>query len=180
MKSVYKKWNLFLGLVAAAALLTQAPLHAGNVAQVKKEFNDYFKEFPWIGLIANKISYGPITISDVNIDDADKLAIVEPGETLHGSLRYKVHSKYLDSLHRYHLVIGIKGLGAQECVTHSYGIWDSKGKGRFSLKAPLEPGVYEVRFLFTEALTCDKAQEAWNSGADLPTSAATIGVIIVE
>lgn len=169
-----------VGLATAVLCLT-TPLYALGVSkQTKKEFNEYFKEFPWIGLIANKISYGPITIYDVNIDDADKLAIVAPGETLHGSLRYKVHSKHLDSLHRYHLVIGIKGQGAQDCVTHTLGIWDSKGKGRFTLKAPLQTGVYEVRFLFTEGLTCEGAQDAWNSGVDTPTSAATIGVIIVE
>lgn len=174
------KWKSLLGMAALAFFAVSMPLTAGVTSGAKKDMNDYFQEFPWIGLIVNKINYGPITISDVNIHDGDKLALAAPGETLNGSLKYKIDSKDLELLHRYHLVIGIKGLGAQDCVTHNFGIWDSKGKGEFTLKAPEKAGVYEVRFFFTEGLTCDGAREAWNTAQDKPTAAATIGIIIVE
>lgn len=174
------KWKSLLTMAAFAVVALSVPLFAGVTSEAKEKWNDYFQEFPWMGLIADKINYGPITISDVNIHDGDKLAVVAPGETLKGTLRYRVNSKDLEALHRYHLVIGIKGQGAQDCVTHNLGMWDSKGRGKFTLKAPQKAGLYEVRFLFTEGLTCEGAREAWNSGQCQPSAAATIGVIIVE
>lgn len=167
-----KKWAVLLTMTATAFILFTQPLTA--------RISDYLKECPWIGLIANEITYGPITVSNVHVHDGDKLAFVVPGETLNGSLKYKIKAKDLSSLHLYHLIIGIKGVGAQECVTHNLGVWNTKGKGRFNLKAPLEKGIYEVRFQLTEGLTCEEAQNVWNSGQETPNSSATIGVIIVE
>lgn len=155
-------------------------LVSSDTFEAKKPLSEYLQECPWIGLIANQITYGPITVSNVNIHDGGKLAFVSPGETLNGWLKYKVESKNLDSLHLHHLVIGIKNEGAQDCITHSLGIWNSKGTGHFTLKAPEKPGIYEVRFLFTEALSCACARAAWNSGHERPSAAATIGIIIVE
>ncbi len=172
-----KKWII---LSAMTFCLSLSSLTAGITSEAKKTFKDYFQECPYIGLIADKITYGPITISEVNIHDGNKLAIVSPEETLKGSLRYKVDSKDLHMLHLYHMVIGIKGAGAQDCITHSLGFWDSKGKGNFTLVAPEKPGIYEVRFLFTDAATCDEARHSWKSGLDVPSSAATVGIIIVE
>lgn len=168
-----------LTLACCAFLISTQSLSA-ETHSAKKSLNEYFKECPWLGLIANKITVGPVTVSDVSIHDGDKLAYAEPGETLNGMLKYKVKSDDLDSLHLYHVVIGIKGQGAQDCATHNLGIWNSKGHGKFSIKAPVEPGIYEVRFLFVEGVTCEAAQDIWNSGKETPSAATTIGVIIVE
>jgi hypothetical protein len=164
----------------AIAISTFLFVTSVTALDVAKPLKDYLQECPWLGLIANQITFGPITVSNVHIHDKDKLAIVAPGEKLNGSLKYKVDAKDLESLHRYHLVIGIKGEGAQDCVTHNLGIWNSKGTGNFTLKAPEKQGIYEVRFLLSEGLTCCGARDVWNSGQDKPSSAATIGVIIVE
>lgn len=179
MKLFDSKTSKWLGLSLCALLLSSTALSADYQA-AHKPLNDYFKECPWLGLIANKITVGPITISDVSIHDGDKLAYASPGETLNGMLKYKVKAKDLDSLHLYHLVIGVKDQGAQDCVTHNLGVWDTKGHGRFTLKAPDAPGIYEVRFLLTQGLTCSAARDTWNSGVEEPTSSATIGIIIVE
>jgi hypothetical protein len=175
-----QKWKSWLGMSFLALLAITTPLAAGVTSEAKKKLNDYFQEFPWIGLVADKLNYGPITIRDVNIHDGDKLALVAPGEKLNGTLKYKINSKHLEALHRYHLVIGIKEEGAQDCVTHNLGLWSSKGTGKFTLKAPKKAGVYQVRILFTEGLTCEGAREAWNTEKGQPSAAATIGVIIVE
>jgi hypothetical protein len=169
-----------LGIAVCAFLFTCNSLTAGVTSDAKKYLNSYYQECPWLGLIANEISYGPIKISDVNIHHGDKLAVVAPEETLHGTLKYRIQSKDLESLHLYHLVIGIKGEGAQDCITHSLGVWGSKGKGTFTLVAPKKPGIYEVRFLLTDGLTCENARNSWNSDGEEPSNAATIGVIIVE
>ena len=178
-----------LGIIALSVLVLFNPLNARDCKNVcprecrkecKEPLNSYFKEFPWMGLIANKISYGPITLSDVDLQDGHRLAVVGPGETVHGSLHYSVRAEDLDLLHRYHLVVGLKGQGAQDCVTHNYGLWNSRGEGTFTIKAPKKPGVYEVRFILSEGITCEKARDEWNLGHETPTSSATIGVLIVE
>jgi hypothetical protein len=168
-----------LGMIISTFLLLNNTASA-DTPEPKKHFTEYLQECPWIGLVAKQITYGPITISNVTIHEGDRLVFVSPGEMLHGFLKYEVESKDLDSLHLYHLVIGIKNEGAQDCITHNLGIWDSKGTGHFTLKAPDKPGIYEVRFLFTEGLSCACAREAWNSGHEKPSAAATIGIIIVE
>jgi hypothetical protein len=174
-----KKGMQLLGMTMSTFFLLTSSVCA-DTSDAKRPFSEYLQECPWIGLIANQITYGPITISNVNIHDGDKLAFVAPGETLNGMLKYKVDAKDLTSLHLYHLVIGIKKEGAQDCITHNLGMWNSKGHGHFTLKAPEKPGIYEVRFMFTEGLTCARARDAWNSDAEKPSSAATIGIIIVE
>lgn len=141
--------------------------------------SDYIKDYPWVGLISDEITYGPVTVSHIHIKNSDKLVIATPGEVLHGNLRYKINSDK-EKISFHHLVIGIEGEGAQDCIMHSMGLWDNKGKGKFTLTAPTEPGIYEVRFLYDEGLTCSKAREAWNSGAKDPSSLATIGAIIVR
>jgi hypothetical protein len=175
-----KKWVITLGVAAFAFLFLYQPLTAAMTSEAKQHLKNYFRECPWLGLITSEISYGPIKISEVNIHDGDKFAIVAPEEILNGSLKYKIKSKDLEVFHLYHLVVGIKKEGAQDCITHTLGFWNSKGKGSFTLVAPKEPGIYEVRFMLTDGLTCQAARNAWNEGGKEPSNAATIGVVIVE
>jgi hypothetical protein len=173
------KWQS-LALIMLGSFSLMNPLAATVTSDAKNELHQYFEKMPWLGLIADEVSYGPIVISHVHIHDGDKLAIAAPGEVLNGSLKYQIKSEDLKALHRYHLVIGIKGEGAQECVAHNMGLWDSKGKSHFKITAPQTAGVYEVRFLFVEDATCSAAQNEWNSGKSKPDSNATVGIIIVE
>lgn len=180
MININTNWIYSLGMGLSAFLFLTHSLTAGITVEAKKSLTEFIQECPWIGLVASEITYGPITISEVNIHDGDKLAVVAPGEILNGMLKYRVDSKDLQSLHLYHLVIGIKGQGPQDCITHNLGMWSSEGKGRFTLKAPEKPGIYEVRFLLTQALLCSNARDAWDSDQGIPSSAATIGIIIVD
>jgi hypothetical protein len=177
-----KLTSVFITAVSALLLLSSPSVQAENCSTfaVVNPITDYLPTFPWMGLVVDEVTYGPITVSDVHINKGNKLAVVKPGEMLHGHLHYQVDSTNQHLFHRYHLVVGIKGLGAQDCDTHTYGVWDSSGKGKFSLKAPLEPGVYEVRFCYQEAHTCEEARSVWNENMGEPSSYATIGVIVVE
>ena len=177
--SIHKTKNIFTFLLSIF-LIMEVALFAGFSDGAKHDLHKYFEKAPWIGLIADEIHFGPISISHVSIHHGDKLAVVAPEETLHGSLKYRIDAEELKSMHRYHLVVGIHGEGSQDCITHTLGVWDSKGKGNFTLTAPKHPGIYQVRFLLVEGLTCSHAQNLWNSGEKEPSSAATIGVIIVE
>ncbi len=163
-------------------LLGNGPLLFGEdqTPNKKTKVSDYFQEFPWVGLIANEITYGPIVVSDVHINNQEKLLFVRPNEKIKGSLNYKIDASKLDSMHLYHLVIGMTNVGAQDCITHSFGLWNSSGHSHFTLTAPSEPGFYQVRFCYFEGLTCQAARNAWNSRNGDPSSSATLAVIIVQ
>lgn len=180
MKIFNTKTMQLLRMTIFTLLFLTNPLFADSSEAKKKPWSEYLEDCPWLGLIADQITLGPIKISDVSIHDGNKLACVSPGETIKGKLKYEVNSTDLESFHLYHLTVGIKNEGAQDCITHNLGMWNSKGRGHFTLKAPEKRGVYEVRFLLTEGLTCANARDAWNSNKEKPTSAATIGIIIVE
>lgn len=171
-------------LVMLANPLVQAqPVADPALTQVVQALEDpvhYLANYPWLGLLMDEVTYGPITVSNVRFNNGSRLAVVKPGEEVHGSLRYRVDSTNQTMFNRYHLAVGLKGIGAQDCVTHTYGIWDSKGKGDFTLNAPLQPGVYEVRIFYQDAPTCEEARSVWNDAIGDPSSFATIGVIIVE
>lgn len=174
-----KQKNLVVSFVMFVCACS-SPLPALITSGAKHDINKYLDDMPWLGLIANEVTFGPITISNVHIHDADKIVLAAPGETLNGSLSYQIKTDNLDMMHKYHLIIGIQGKDAQECVAHSLGLWDSKGHAHFKLATPLERGIYEVRFLFVEDFKCSTAKDEWNSGKKTPNSHATIGVIIVE
>jgi hypothetical protein len=180
MRSIQTIWNYLLAAVLTVFIMTTPAWGSVMSKGAKKDIHRYLEKAPWIGLIANELTFGPLTISRINIHDGEKFALVAPGEVLEGSLQYSINAKELSTLHRYHLVIGIDGEGAQDCVTHTIGICNSKGIGNFKLTAPEKAGIYQVKFMFVEGLTCSRAQELWNSGEKEPSSEATIGVIIVE
>lgn len=171
--------NFFLFVGCSSFLFNS--LGAGITSSgMKEELSKYFEAAPYLGLLADEVEYGPIKVSHVHIHDGEKFVIAAPGDILNGSLRYHINAENLEFMHKYYLVIGLKEQGAQECVTHSRGIWDTKGKAHFKLTVPKKPGVYEVRFLFVEGANCQAAQKLWNSGVSAPGAYATIGVIIVE
>src|ERR1700730_12733890 len=173
-----KKWLIPLFSILLSLLFF--PMEASSIThKAKKDIEKHFKEAPWLGLIANEIHYGPLKISDVHLHKGSKLVVVAPGETIKGSLKYRIDSEDLSMFHAYHLIVGLKD-HAQDCVTHTLALGESKGTGHFKLTAPQHPGAYEVRINLIDELTCSAAFEAWNSGRETPTASATIGCIIVE
>ena len=168
--------NTFLGsmLIAVSSIL---PLHSSESA--KKNLNDWITTCPYIGLVANEVHYGPITLSNFDMDDNGRLILVKPGEQLHCSVKYSIDASQMDSWHMHHVIVGIQGgENSQCCITHSLGVWDKKGKANFELNAPAEKGVYEVRFIYEQVLRCSDAVEHWKD--DAPSSRTTVGIIIVE
>lgn len=50
MQLINKKWLFLLGMTASIFLCTSSAVTAGVTSSAK----EYFKEFPWIGLVSNK------------------------------------------------------------------------------------------------------------------------------
>lgn len=173
--SFFKLQNLILSSAILAGTFC-APLVGADSLGTK--VNDIISTCPWVGLVANEVTYGPITISKLNIDDAGRLVFCEPGEKIEGTLRYKIDSSKLVSWDLQHIVVGLRKQDAQSCITHSLGVWDKKGKASFSFEAPKEKGTYEVCFGYYEVTLCSDAIREWKDNP--PSHSATIGVLVVE
>lgn len=143
------------------------------------KISEWIKSSPWIGLVAKEVTYGPITLGELNLDKGGRLVIAKPGEEIKSTVKYKINADKLDSWHLHHIVVGIKGQAYPTCITHSFGVWDKKGKASFTLIAPKEKGVYEVRFNYQEGITCSEAVKGWLD-ENSPSAHATVGIIIVE
>lgn len=161
--------SLFMTTACVSLYAAEAP---------KDEINEWINACPHIGLVAKEVTYGPITLKKLNLDGKGRVVIAQPGETIHGTVQYTVDADQLESLHLHHIIIGIKGQNAQNCIMHALGVWDAKGKANFNLTAPTAKGVYEVRFDHQTAVTCKTAVEHWRE--DPPSSKATVGIIIIE
>jgi hypothetical protein len=144
----------------------------------KDDINEWIESCPHIGLVAKEVNYGPITLKKLDLDNNGRVVIAQPGETIKGSVQYKVDAEELKSLHLHHIILGIKSGEAQSCITHALGIWDAKGTAHFSLIAPFNKGVYEILFDYQTGVSCKNALEEWRKNP--PSSKAVVGIIIVE
>ncbi|MGZ3634035.1 MAG: hypothetical protein ACXU9U_00090 [Parachlamydiaceae bacterium] len=173
--SFLKPQNLILSMALLASTLCFS-LSASDPFHDK--VNNLISSCPWAGLVADRVTYGPVTISRVNIEDSGRLVFCKPGEKVEGSLRYKINSSKLESWHTHHILIGFQKGRAQSCITHSLGIWDKKGKARFTFDAPMEKGTYEICFGYYTAELCGDAMNEWDRHP--PSHHATIGILVVE
>lgn len=148
-----------------------------SVESPKDKISKWIKSSPWIGLIAKEVTFGPVTLKNLNLDGKGRLVFAKPGEEIKAVVKYKVNAEGLDSWGLHHIIVGIMNQDAT-CITHSLGIWDKKGETSFMIQAPKEKGLYEVRFDYQEALFCGEAIETWQK--DSPSAQATVGIIIVE
>jgi hypothetical protein len=173
--SFLKPQNLVLSMALLACTLCY-PLSASDSFHDK--VNQLISSCPWAGLVAERVTYGPVTISKVNIEDSGRLVFCKPGEKIRGTLRYKIDSSKLKSWHMHHILIGLRKHHPQNCIIHSLGVWDKKGKARFTFDAPTEKGTYEICFGYYNATLCGDAMNEWNKHP--PTHNATIGLLVVE
>lgn len=158
------------------AVFSTNPLQAADAP--KDKISEWITSCPYIGLVAKEVAYGPITLKNFNLEKKGRIVIAKPGETLDGTVRYEIDSDKLEDWNLHHIIVGIAGEDAQSCITHTVGVWDSKGKAKFNLVAPAKKGVYEVRFDYQNAILCSDAINAWKK--DSPSSSATVGIVIVE
>jgi hypothetical protein len=128
----------------------------------------------------DEVVYDPITISNVHLGNSKHFAIVQPGGTIDCSFKYVLDSSQQEFLKKNHLIVGLKNIAGEVCATHLYGVWDSSGKARFTLIAPLEEGDYDVRIAYRAGKTCEEALASWNVLDQKPDATATIGILSVR
>lgn len=170
--------NTVVSSLLIAAAVCSLPLHSAETSNTLNKISEWTKACPYIGLVSESVTYGPVTLKKLDMDAQGRLAVVKPGETISCNVHYHVDSDDLEAWRMHHVIVGIKGTHSQSCIVHSLGVWDKKGNANFNLTAPLVSGVYEVRFDYENGYHCDEAIARWIE--DAPSSKATMGFIVVE
>lgn len=118
------------------------------------------------------VRYLDIEVSNVMFSskrNSGKVVYATPGELIKGQAdcafyRPKLCEEY------FQVIVGLNGIGAQDGIC----------EGSFTLIAPQEAGIYEVRFRYAHAYDLEEAIENWWEVDKAPPSQATIGLVIVS
>ena len=176
-----KKWIPVI-LTAVMSCTATLPLTAGNIG-------DFISDVPGIGLVADEVSFDGITLRNLAFvsdkgDDAetikDKYVITHPGAQHYVRAEYELDSEVLDNLKLHHFIYGLHNDGPQGCLLHTLGLTDGKGELEFSIQAPEEKGVYQLRFCHaTGTGLFESVKEQWWR-ADKATSQTIMGIVVVK
>ncbi len=149
----------FLTIMATALFSISSQIHA----------IESLNKVPYAGLVLDKIQVDGVEISDFKFENGKKFIVAKPGEHISCFFNYEIDAEDLETLHLHHLIIGLHGVGPQDCAFSSLGIKDSKGSSTVQLLAPKKQGVYEVRAAMGKGITCESAKAEWNKKNSIKT-----------
>ena len=120
-----------------------------------------------------------LEISDVKLDDEGPKVTSRPGETIQGTLNYRLWSRDGCPVCVDQVVVGI-GDKAEDCAYDGIpGVHPGRtGTGSFSVTVPSSEGEHELRYKRTKAYTCEQAMGIYD--ASPPPADNTIGTIVVS
>ena len=189
-------------LISSLLLINSANLHAegldkkikhgiDNVADhlkkdVDKVKGDYeavqkhLDKYKWKGIIEDRATSGVATLAHLKLNGHSKAAVVHPGDKVECEVQAFLDREKCSALSLYRVVIGLKGVGPQTTICNYLGSVAGDSIEKFTLTAPLEPGVYEVRFRVVESFTETEARNSWTVEGNEPDNTTTIGAIIVK
>jgi hypothetical protein len=150
-----------------------------------EDVQNYFQNYDWKGVIQEKAAVGPATVTDIKLNGYHRAVIVKPGERIEGELKVLLDKDQIKDIKYHRLVIGLKDAGAQTAFGvgggFGYLVGDREHKESFTLIAPTEPGLYQVRFRPVECLTEHEALKKWNDDkGNQPDGKSTIGFVLVR
>lgn len=170
---------LFATTIVACGLSTySSAAEARDIFNIENRVTTLEKRINLLEL--DEVVYGPIAVHQIHLGNSKHFAVVQPGHIIECNFHYKLDSSQQESLHKSHLIVGLKGVAGELCATHLYGIWNSSGKAKFQLMAPLEEGDYDVRIAYRPGKTCEEALNSWNVLDQEPGDCATIGILRVR
>jgi hypothetical protein len=141
----------------------------------------YLNNYHWKGLIEKEAASGPATLKHLKLNDHDTAVVVKPGEEIEAEVECHLDSEQCSIFGVYRIVVGLKGEDAQAVIGNELGLVAGKSNEKFTLKAPDEAGMYQIRFRVVNALFKDKALNSWkDEHGNEPDGTTTIGVVIVK
>ena len=152
-----------------------------KLGENKDALQDYLSHYDWKGMIQDHASSGPATLKHLKMNGHSKIVVVGPGEKIEGGVVCVLDRDACSPLSFYRVVLGIKGEEAQTTIGNELGIVAGESLETFSLHAPKNPGLYQVRFRLVEGFRKGKALESWiDEEGKEPDASTTIGVIFVR
>lgn len=127
----------------------------------------------------NDIRSGPARIKNFymkTLTEKGKVVYAAPGMQIQAFAQYSLDRGKDGSINQ--IIVGYDKGGAQKAIYNGGTI--DKGMVNFTLTAPSEPGIYEVRFRPAQAYSGPEAVKYWWNVDGAPTEQTTIGLVIVD
>lgn len=148
-----------------------------NTALNAKSFQEYVRSYDWKYRISDKFTSDVITLTNFKFDGQQKVAIVKPGERVHGAVRCSIDQDHLSSFSKYNVVLGIKNQPGQQAVYSHFGLKADNEQSTFELTAPSKPGIYRIGFRVVKTPIESRALKNWEEDS---SESPTIGLLIVR
>lgn len=124
------------------------------------------------------VTYGQVALLGFNLNNSGNKITVRPGEIIPATAMYLYYCPVCQIGSINQIIVGIAGEGAQACLYN--GSIEAQGAANFTLKAPQKPGMYQVRFRYAQAYSCQEAIKYWWNVDHAPTAQATVAIITVQ
>lgn len=144
------------------------------------DIQKYLDNYTWKGLIQDRVTFGPETLSNLKLNGHNRIAVVRRGEQIQATVNYTLDENKAAFFNNYRIVVGLKWLGPQTTFGRRLGVKLGETTESFTLAAPLAPGFYEVRFRAVDCFLESSALAAWydDEGKE-PDANSTIGIVYV-
>jgi hypothetical protein len=144
-----------------------------KIQEIAKSIQDY----DWKGTVEDAVYVGPAFVTGATFNGQSRFAVVKPDEAISCEITVDVDENRMKDLKFRGLLFGIKDVGPQALISIEAG----KKTEKFTLKAPSETGVYQVRFRPVVSLNMNNAQNDWvDAEKNQPSLKSTVGIIIVK
>jgi len=142
---------------------------------------DFLENYHWKGVIQDTATSGAETLSNLKLNGRSKVIVAAPNAPITGEVDCFLDPKEASLFTVYRVVLGIQGEGPQTTIGTATGFSSGVKHEVFALRAPRNPGFYQIRFRTAENYFEDSAMDAWfDEKGNEPDGTATIGIIYVK
>jgi hypothetical protein len=154
-----------------------------GVDKLKGDFHaiqDYLDHYPWKGMVQTEATSGPVTLGHLKLNGHSKAIVASPGQEIDAEVECTFNPEETTFFGHYEVVIGLKDVGPQVAIGEA-GLPAGRVKEKFTLVAPEQNGIYQIRFRPAKIIFHTLAFDSWKDAeGNEPDAAATIGIIIVK
>ncbi len=108
-----------------------------------EEMTKALQDYDWKGAYHNATTFGPVSFSDVTVNGQTRAAAVQPGEKIAFTATVSIDQEKMKNLKLKKVLVGIKDARPEASFSIS---GNPEQKETFTLTAPQEPGLYQIRY----------------------------------
>lgn len=146
--------------------------------ELEGDLKKYANQLPGKGFISDSVEIEGIKLSNFSFMGGKRIISCSPSDLIDCQIDYEIKDDELSSAKIHYFMVGFHNEGPQTTMKRVLGFMSDSGTAKFSLEAPKEEGVYEIRFAHGTGITLDQASEDWWDNP--PSSNTTMGIVIVK